>query len=126
MATVLPDGSIDVSWSASRDNVGVAYYRVTRNNAEVVLVECTGDVGEGDHARSGHALPGGASLRRCGELVVEDADGHRGDPRRLDDHDASIDGASDLATHDLAINDLATHDLDADAGGRHLEPVDAA
>ncbi|HUS42092.1 MAG TPA: fibrinogen-like YCDxxxxGGGW domain-containing protein, partial [Ilumatobacteraceae bacterium] len=31
VATVLPDGSIDVSWSASRDNVGVAYYRVTRN-----------------------------------------------------------------------------------------------
>ena len=39
VATVLPDGSIDVSWSASRDNVGVAYYRVTRNNAEVVLVD---------------------------------------------------------------------------------------
>jgi hypothetical protein len=38
VATVLPNGSIDVSWSASRDNVGVAYYRVTRNNAEVVLV----------------------------------------------------------------------------------------
>ena len=37
-ATVLANGTIDVSWSASRDNVGVAYYRVTRNNAEVVLV----------------------------------------------------------------------------------------
>jgi hypothetical protein len=39
VATVLPNGSIDVSWSASRDNVGVAYYRVTRNNVEVVLVD---------------------------------------------------------------------------------------
>jgi chitodextrinase len=39
VATVQPNGSIDVSWSASRDNVGVAYYRVTRNNAEVVLVD---------------------------------------------------------------------------------------
>ena len=39
VATVSTDGSIDVSWSASRDNVGVAYYRVTRNNVEVVLVE---------------------------------------------------------------------------------------
>ncbi len=38
VATVLPNGSIDVSWSASTDNVGVAYYRVTRNNTEVVLV----------------------------------------------------------------------------------------
>ena len=38
VATVLPNDSIHVSWSASRDNVGVAYYRVTRNNAEVVLV----------------------------------------------------------------------------------------
>ena len=38
VTTVRPNGSIDVSWSASRDNVGVAYYRVTRNNAEVVLV----------------------------------------------------------------------------------------
>jgi hypothetical protein len=39
VATVLANGSIDVSWTASRDNVGVAYYRVTRNNAEVVLVD---------------------------------------------------------------------------------------
>ncbi len=38
VATVLPNGTIDVAWSASSDNVGVAYYRVTRNNAEVVLV----------------------------------------------------------------------------------------
>jgi len=39
VATVLADGTIDVSWSASRDDVGVAYYRVTRNNVEVVLVD---------------------------------------------------------------------------------------
>jgi len=38
VATVSANGSIDVSWSASRDNVGVAYYRVTRNNVEVVSV----------------------------------------------------------------------------------------
>ena len=42
VATVLPNGSIDVSWSASRDNVGVSHYRVTRNNAEVVLVSSPG------------------------------------------------------------------------------------
>ena len=34
-----PDGSVDASWSPSRDNVGVAYYRVTRNAVEVAIVE---------------------------------------------------------------------------------------
>ncbi len=38
VATVKPDGSVDVSWSASSDNVGVTSYRVTRNSVEVALV----------------------------------------------------------------------------------------
>ncbi len=38
VVSVLGDGTIDVSWSASRDNVGVVSYRVLRNNVEVVLV----------------------------------------------------------------------------------------
>lgn len=33
-----PDGSVDAMWSASRDNVGVASYRVTRNGVEVAVV----------------------------------------------------------------------------------------
>ncbi len=98
VATVSANGSIDVSWSASRDNVGVAYYRVTRNNAEVVLVPgVAGDVGERDDARPGDALHRGAGVRRGGQLVVEDPDGHR--HRGAAGHDTS---------------------------GRHLESVDAA
>jgi hypothetical protein len=37
-AVVQSDGSIDVAWSASRDNVGVVSYRVTRNGTEVAVV----------------------------------------------------------------------------------------
>lgn len=37
-AVARSDGSIDVAWSASRDNVGVARYRVTRNGVEVAVV----------------------------------------------------------------------------------------
>ena len=38
-AIAQPDGSIDAAWSASRDNVGVASYRVTRNGVEVAVVD---------------------------------------------------------------------------------------
>ncbi len=36
-----PDGSIDVTWTASRDNIGVATYTVTRNRAVVAVVPGT-------------------------------------------------------------------------------------
>jgi trimeric autotransporter adhesin len=36
--TVLADGTVDVSWTASTDNVGVTSYSVLRNNVEVVSV----------------------------------------------------------------------------------------
>ena len=38
---VLADGTVDVSWSASSDNVGVVSYRVLRNDVEVALVPGT-------------------------------------------------------------------------------------
>jgi hypothetical protein len=38
VVSVLGDGTIDVSWTAATDNVGVASYRVLRNNVEVALV----------------------------------------------------------------------------------------
>ncbi|HSL74328.1 MAG TPA: fibrinogen-like YCDxxxxGGGW domain-containing protein [Ilumatobacteraceae bacterium] len=41
VATVLADRTVSVSWTASRDNVGVAYYRVTRNGVEVSIVPGT-------------------------------------------------------------------------------------
>ena len=53
-AVVLPDGTIDVSWTASTDNVGVTEYRVLRNLVEVVLVpgdqtSTNVDLGDGTH-----------------------------------------------------------------------------
>ena len=41
VAVAQPDGSIDVTWTASRDNVGVATYTVTRNRAVVAVVPGT-------------------------------------------------------------------------------------
>ncbi len=40
-AVALPDGSIDVAWTASRDNVGVATYTVTRNRTVMAVVPGT-------------------------------------------------------------------------------------
>ncbi|NND74103.1 MAG: hypothetical protein HKN44_03765 [Ilumatobacter sp.] len=40
-ATAQPDGSIIATWTASTDNVGVDYYRVTRNLTEVAIVPGT-------------------------------------------------------------------------------------
>jgi chitodextrinase len=37
-ANVLPDNSIDLSWTASTDDVGVASYKVFRNGVEILLV----------------------------------------------------------------------------------------
>ncbi len=53
-AVVLPDGTIDVSWDASTDNVGVVSYRVLRNLVEVAMVPGTEtatnlDLGPGSH-----------------------------------------------------------------------------
>ena len=78
VATVLPNGSIDVSWSASRDNVGVAYYRVTRNNAEVVLVNSpatsvnVSTLGAGTHfiAVQAFDLAGNSSFRTATATAV--------------------------------------------------------
>jgi hypothetical protein len=41
VATVLGDDTIEASWSASRDDVGVAAYRITRNAVEVAVVPGT-------------------------------------------------------------------------------------
>ncbi len=38
VVVVLDDATVDVSWGAASDNVGVASYRVLRNNVEVALV----------------------------------------------------------------------------------------
>ena len=38
-AVVNADGSVALSWTASRDNVGVASYRITRNRTEVMVVD---------------------------------------------------------------------------------------
>ena len=40
-AVARADGSVDLAWTASRDNVGVASYRITRNGAEVAVIAGT-------------------------------------------------------------------------------------
>jgi len=77
-ATAHPDGSIDVAWSASRDNVGVAYYRVTRNGVEVAIVDSpatTADIvglGAGKHYIQVQAfdVAGNSSWRTPSAIVV--------------------------------------------------------
>ena len=67
---VLADGTVDVSWSASRDNVGVVSYRVLRNNVEVVLVPGTqlsvnlSTLGSGTHYIAVEALDAAGNVSR--------------------------------------------------------------
>jgi hypothetical protein len=78
VATARADGGIDVSWSASRDNVGVAAYSVTRNAVEQVLVPGTATtatltgLGAGDHHIQVQALDaaGNRSHRTPSVLVT--------------------------------------------------------
>ena len=74
-AVVNADGSVALSWTASRDNVGVTSYRITRNRTEVMVVDGFGDLGAGRRVGCGKSLPAGAGVRCGGELVVEDAVG---------------------------------------------------
>jgi hypothetical protein len=69
-AVVLANGTIDVSWSASRDNVGVVSYRVLRNNVQVVLVPGTqlsvnlSTLGSGTHYIAVEALDAAGNVSR--------------------------------------------------------------
>ncbi len=75
---MLGDGTIDVSWSASRDNVGVVSYRVLRNNVEVVLVP--GDqlavnlstLGSGTHFIAVEALDAAGNVSRRSASIRAD------------------------------------------------------
>ncbi len=86
-ATALPDGTIDVSWTASTDNVGVTSYRVLRNLAEVQLVPGTEtatnvDLGVGSHWIQVQALDaaGNESFRTPPVNVVVVVAGSDGSP----------------------------------------------
>ncbi len=78
-AVLQPDGSIDVAWSASRDNVGVASYRVTRNGTEVAVVPAPAtkvkitSLGVGRHHIQVQAFDaaGNASYRTPSAIVVK-------------------------------------------------------
>ncbi len=78
-AVAEPDGSIDVAWSASRDNVGVASYRVTRNGTEVAVVPAPAttvritSLGAGTHYIQVQAFDaaGNSSYRTPSAIVVK-------------------------------------------------------
>jgi chitodextrinase len=67
---VLANGTIDVSWSASTDNVGVAAYRVLRNNVEVTMVPGSqlavnlSTLGSGTHYIAVEALDAAGNVSR--------------------------------------------------------------
>jgi hypothetical protein len=72
------DGSVDVVWTASRDNVGVVSYRVTRNGVQVAVVPGTDTgvnvtgLGTGTHYIQVQAFDaaGNASYRTASVIVV--------------------------------------------------------
>jgi trimeric autotransporter adhesin len=72
------DGSVDVAWTASRDNVGVVSYRVTRNGVQVAVVPGTDTgvnvtgLGTGTHYIQVQAFDaaGNASYRTASVIVV--------------------------------------------------------
>ena len=78
-AVLQSDGSIDVAWSASRDNVGVASYRITRNGTEVAVVPAPAttvkitSLGTGTHYIQVQAfdVAGNSSYRTPSAVVVK-------------------------------------------------------
>jgi hypothetical protein len=78
-AVVQSDGSIDVAWSASRDDVGVVSYRVTRNGTEVAVVPAPAtsvkitSLGSGTHYIQVQAFDaaGNSSHRTPSAIVVK-------------------------------------------------------
>ncbi len=77
-AVARPDGSVDLTWTASRDNVGVASYRITRNGAEVAVVPGTATtanivgLGTGTHYLQAQAFDaaGNMSFKTPSTVVV--------------------------------------------------------
>ncbi len=78
VAVARPDGSVDLTWTASKDNVGVVSYRITRNGAEVAVVAGTATtanivgLGPGTHYLQAQAFDaaGNSSFKTPSTVVV--------------------------------------------------------
>jgi hypothetical protein len=78
VAVTRPDGSVDLTWTASKDNVGVVSYRITRNGVEVAVVAGTATtaniagLGTGTHYLQAQAFDaaGNMSFKTPSTVVV--------------------------------------------------------
>ncbi len=72
VAKVLPDSSVDLTWTASTDDIEVASYRVLRNGVEIALGSRNADHGQPSRSRTRNPLAPGAGDRQCRQPIQQD------------------------------------------------------